>query len=332
LTCSLTFCSRFFKCENRWTEDEIMEVVGIVQVNGHEVPITTPSYVAIYHLASYLQHSCCPNISKSFADNGHLVLWAPNRIKKGEQLSICYTDALWGTMSRQGHLKETKFFECTCKRCLDVTELGTNFSSLKCFDKQCNGMQIQKTMGQLDSDWVCAKCGIEADAPQIMEILNRSGRDMQAMDKQSESDCRKYLEHYSKWLPASHYFIVQVKLWLMDLLGAGGPEELQALPIESLTFKIALCRELLDVCKVIAPCETRLLGTTEFELHSGLAELGRRENVAKHECFTDILTESLAHAEEAYRLLNIEPVTTCEGKVAAQARINADSIRVMLGL
>lgn len=53
-------------------------------------------------------------------------------IKKDSPLNACYTFTLNGTLDRQQHLQQGKFFQCRCKRCMDPTELGTNFSSLKC--------------------------------------------------------------------------------------------------------------------------------------------------------------------------------------------------------
>lgn len=55
-------------------------------------------------------------------------------IKKGEQHYTTYTYTLNGTAERQKHLRAGKFFICRCERCLDPTELGTHFSSLKCLE------------------------------------------------------------------------------------------------------------------------------------------------------------------------------------------------------
>lgn len=81
------FIPRFFKCD-RWTEEEILKVAGIVQINGHEVPLTDPSYVAIYYMASLIEHSCLPNLTKSFTSKGEVVFWAPQAV---EVRTICVT-------------------------------------------------------------------------------------------------------------------------------------------------------------------------------------------------------------------------------------------------
>lgn len=146
--------SRFFKCESKWSNDEILKVVGILQVNGHEVPLTNPGHIAVYNLASMIEHSCRNNVAKTFTKKGDIVFWAPNPIKRGERLSICYSDTMWGTNARQAHLKQTKFFTCNCVRCEDVSELGTYFSALKCFNNEaCDGLILPESLNKWTNDW-----------------------------------------------------------------------------------------------------------------------------------------------------------------------------------
>lgn len=126
---------RFFKLDpSEYTTDEILRVCGIVQVNGHEVPLTDQAYVAIYDVGSMLEHSCMPNCSKTFTQDGYLLVRTSDSvpIKTDQHLSISYTDPLWGTTQRLAHLADTKFFVCKCPRCSDPTELGTYFSGIKC--------------------------------------------------------------------------------------------------------------------------------------------------------------------------------------------------------
>lgn len=148
------FIPRFFKCPDKWTEEEILKVAGILQINGHEVPLTDPPHVTIYHISSLVEHSCAPNITKTFTDSGELVFWAPNAIKKGEHLSICYSDALWGTEQRRNHLQQTKIFRCDCKRCDDVTEMGTFYSALKCCHDGCCGLALPVPGRPWNEDWM----------------------------------------------------------------------------------------------------------------------------------------------------------------------------------
>lgn len=107
-------------------------------MNGHEVPVTRPPHVAVYEAASLLEHSCSPSCSKSFTSAGAVVIRAVKPVPRGGHLSICYTDCLWGTVSRQCHLVETKHFTCRCARCVDPTELDTYFSALVCLQPLVN--------------------------------------------------------------------------------------------------------------------------------------------------------------------------------------------------
>merc|ERR1712020_630330 len=95
-----------------FSDDEILHICGVLYVNAHEVPVTSSPCQAIFRSASLVEHSCLNNASKHFY--------------------IMYSDPMWGTANRQQHLYETKFFRCRCPRCLDPTELNTEFSSLRC--------------------------------------------------------------------------------------------------------------------------------------------------------------------------------------------------------
>lgn len=102
------------------------------QINAHEVSFSSPHFMAIYELACLLEHNCSANCYKTYTSKGEIQIIAGKSIEKNEHLSICYTNFRWTTLGRRRHLNSTKFLSCTCKRCLDVTEFGTNFSALKC--------------------------------------------------------------------------------------------------------------------------------------------------------------------------------------------------------
>lgn len=191
----VNFIQRFYKPKDPfWTEDQIMRFVGIAQINGHEVPTTLPACVSVYAKASLVEHNCRPNLSKSFTEKGEIVLWARFPIPKGTHLSICYTDALWGTEARKHHLKQTKFFDCNCERCRDKTEFGTNFSAVKCSGfsegSSCSGLLLPRSVDELTGVWSCDKCTAQVKYGQINEVLTRAGRDLEAM-RGSVENCER---------------------------------------------------------------------------------------------------------------------------------------------
>lgn len=76
--------------------------------------------------------------------------------------------------------------------------------------------------------------------------------------------------------------------------------------------------------------ESRCLGTVHFELHAGLAELGRRAIHNGSGCFRGALEESIQNAQETVRYLHHEPIVLSEGKICQQAKLNIDSLKLIL--
>ncbi|XP_067633856.1 SET domain-containing protein SmydA-8 isoform X2 [Eurosta solidaginis] len=319
--------NRFFKT-TEFDEDLIMKTIGILQINGHEVPVTDPPHVSVFSNASFLEHSCIPNLAKSFTREGNLVLWAPKAIKKNTHLSICYSDAVWGTAERQQHLMHTKLFKCTCPRCLDVTEFGTNYDAFKCTENDCEGVILPSSLKEWNTHWSCSTCGNQADISFIKNILERAGKDLQAMDK-SVDNCIKYIQHYQKWLTNRHYFICQAKIQLVQLIGID-PKELMVVAEDKLNLKMEYVKELIDLYEKLAPCEIRMLGNFCFELHSAIAEHTRRISLQTTLSPKNMLEKSLLYVEKCINYLQHECDLFVEGHILKQAKINRDALRMVL--
>ncbi|XP_037828330.1 SET domain-containing protein SmydA-8 [Lucilia sericata] len=321
------FIIKYFNTQ-LFSEDEIMRIIGILQINGHEVPTSDPAHVGIFYNASFLEHSCTPNIAKSFNKDGHLVLWAPKEIKKGSHLSICYSDAVWGTADRQRHLMQTKIFKCQCPRCIDVTEYGTNYSALKCEKSECRGLMLPANLNDWHKDWTCKECKHQVDKTYVNNILERAGSDLNAMDKTKEN-CLKYLSHYGRWLPSHHYYMCEVKIHLVQQLGKE-PQELMILPNEDLRIKLEYGRELVELYEKLAPCEVRMLGTLCFEVHSAVAENTRRISLETSLSPKELLEEALMYVEKSVNYLQYESDIFVEGHMLKQAKINRDALKMVI--
>lgn len=62
-----------------------------------------------------------------------------------------------GSDDRREHLRVGKYFDCSCKRCKDPTELGTYLSSLKC--NSCRkGIFVRENPENGKSYWICTDC------------------------------------------------------------------------------------------------------------------------------------------------------------------------------
>ena len=73
-----------------------------------QVPVTPTPSQALYANISILEHSCINNASKHFDGDNRVVIRAAVNIKKGEHISINYSDPMWGSANRQLHLGKTE--------------------------------------------------------------------------------------------------------------------------------------------------------------------------------------------------------------------------------
>lgn len=327
------FILRFFKLKNIFTEEDILRVCGILMVNGHEVPLTNPPHVALYETTSMFEHNCSANCNKTFTDQGLVLIKAGTRIQKGDHLSICYTDPLWGTGNRRHHLYESKFFWCSCARCSDPTEFGTNFSALKCQNSDCSGYLLpqsflDKPQNGKSANWICSKCSSPTSAHHVYDLLDRIGQDLHELKKGDSRPARQFISMYEKYLHNNHYYLTDVKLALGQLIGHEDSGGLPGVSTEDLELKARLCQGLTKLANTLAPGETRMRGLLLFELHAAVAELGRR-NGDPHQ-LTLVLQESKKILQEATDLLKNEPESLPEGKIYHQALKNLKEIEMVL--
>ncbi|XP_021915499.1 protein msta isoform X2 [Zootermopsis nevadensis] len=331
------FLRHFFHLQD-FEQEEILRVCGILQVNGHEVPVTDPPHVAVYDQASLLEHSCRPNCSKSFTPDGGLIIHALEPILKGQHLSICYTDALWGTANRRHHLAETKFFWCRCVRCADPTEFGTYFSAVRCLSKTCDGYLVPENSLLEDSDlgttiWRCGRCSVSETAPRVLSVLERVGSALSSMQKGDPRVCEHFLAQFSPELHPNHYYLTDVRLALAQLYGQTSDVGLVGISDQDLSEKASLCRQVLELMNTLVPAEHRVRGVLMFELHAAVAEVARRaSNRGQLDpmALRDSLLESKRLLTEASFLLSHEPETLPEGKIALQARKNLTDLNTLL--
>ncbi|KAJ8669882.1 hypothetical protein QAD02_001141 [Eretmocerus hayati] len=321
------FVKRFFNKLDTFDEDEIARIAGILQINGHEVPITEPASIAVYDVSSYLEHSCKANCSKSFTNDGGIVIRAAKTIQKGEHLTICYTDPLWGTANRRHHLLRTKYFECTCRRCSDPTEFGTYFDAIKCTRSDCKGSMLPPSFlcttekSELP-DYVCNECDARLSSQSVDLMIDELGKELMYLGPQgSVAASRQWLETKAlKQLHENHFYVTDVRIALSQMIGqcSGG---LPNVDPDLLAYKILLCQKLSKLLEIIVPAENRVRGLVFFELHAALAEFGRRNCEDRDQLYT-ILLESRKSLTEAYQLLRYEPDVLPEGQIAKTARIN----------
>ncbi|KAI6686410.1 hypothetical protein NL676_032323 [Syzygium grande] len=103
---------------------EMNRILGILDVNSlvenansAKVMGRNKDYygVGLWFLASFINHSCCPNARRLHVGN-HLMVIASRDVKAGEELTFAYFDVLQPPTKRR-EMAATWGFDCSCKRC-----------------------------------------------------------------------------------------------------------------------------------------------------------------------------------------------------------------------
>ncbi|XP_063229119.1 SET domain-containing protein SmydA-8-like [Bacillus rossius redtenbacheri] len=325
--------TEFFDLSKDFTEEEMLKVCGIVEINGYVSHLTDPPHITIYDTASFIEHSCLANCSKTFAPDGELLLRAAVAVPAGEHLSICYTDQTWGTARRRYHLAAEQL-ACRCERCLDPCELGTFYSAVACQRSDCSGYLLPEDpltdANTTDEDycysgntsWRCAECGAAMRASDITLFLRQAERDVRAVTCPEE--CETLLALFDgKVLHRNHYYLTELRIKLVVTYGRDRDGGLRQLGCDLLDRKIELGRQVLALADKLFPAETRVRGLVMFELHEALAEQMRRkasEGTLKPPQLKTDMKECKKMLLGADRLLSSEPEELPEGEVAVEAK------------
>ncbi|KAG5636026.1 hypothetical protein H0H81_009349 [Sphagnurus paluster] len=120
----------FFKLHNSHTEDGSGPIFGRIRTNGIGIMSKTSAEqkaagnygcTGVFNVASYLNHSCTPNVTQTFSRKTlSMQVRALRNIKKDEELFMSYCDVGDPTAVRQKQL-QSYGFQCTCRVCSDPT-------------------------------------------------------------------------------------------------------------------------------------------------------------------------------------------------------------------
>ena len=104
------------------TLEQFVRAMGIVHLNTY----TVDDQHCLFHVGSYVNHSCDPNTVLSLESRGHgarlrtVGKWLACRpVEKGEEVTVSYVDTLLPVAARQEHLEFAYGFKCDCNRCVD---------------------------------------------------------------------------------------------------------------------------------------------------------------------------------------------------------------------
>jgi len=324
-----------------FSTQEILDICGVLNVNAHELPVTPTPTQALYANISLLEHSCINNASKHFDGDFRVVIRAAVNIKKGEHISINYSDPMWGSTNRQIHLAETKYFSCRCTRCSDPTELGTMFSSIRC--PQCTAEQAGYLVStdpaagpEAKVDWACIVCQ-RVQAGTFVEAVTQSiGEELVMLEKGSVEACQAFIKKHSQNLHPNHYYLQDIKLALCQMIGqsaTGQGHEIYNLSEKELLYKQRISLELLEVANRISPGISRLRGVILYELQATLAAYARRKfssGEISTEHMRNIMKEVKKYLLECIQIFSFEPPCLQEGRLATIARLDLLELETFL--
>ncbi|XP_046405953.1 SET domain-containing protein SmydA-8-like isoform X2 [Ischnura elegans] len=322
------------KTARRWdfSPATIARVCSVLDVNALDIRLPGPSdAVALYADTCLLEHSCVPNTRHSFDERQRIQVSATRAIEAGEHLTTMYTHVLWATQQRRDHLKVTKYFECTCQRCADPTEMGTFIAGLRCLG--CNGGVLlpKSPLLGIHTEWECSDCTRSGQAAmlsgeQVRSLVLGLGSEVErALEERppSSTALQDLLQKLETLLHPHNSHCLAVKHSLLQMLGRSGHHD-------ELRRKETMCRDLLGVYRALDPTLARVgvyAAVAYFELHSTLVELWRKKlsspesNEARKK-----LTEAKFCLEETVKLLQEENKNLPEGRLMGVAKSALEDI------
>jgi hypothetical protein len=171
------------------------------------------------------------------------------------------------------HLREGKYFDCTCRRCSDPTELGTHMSSLRCVRCYKGFIISTNPIGTLTPKqgsqqveavsagtyWECNKCKHRYHSNLIRTTVSQARCLLDGVDRSDIRATEYLLRRLLRTFPPQHFVILELKQTLVaayrdTILRDPNPTR------KILNRKTELCRDMLPVLQVVEPGISRLRG------------------------------------------------------------------------
>nr|XP_040567043.1 SET domain-containing protein SmydA-8-like isoform X2 [Lepeophtheirus salmonis] len=247
---------------------ELQRCNDLLDINALSLPIQ--GYRGFFPIFSFLSHSCnnnCRHVVKNEGDTYEVRLYSQRGIRRGEELTITYTNLLRPTYRRRAHLSNVWKFVCNCSRCADPSENGSYINAVKCPFCREGHLLPQKSSNY--EVWYCTQCDktvnqsdVEKMVDQLEGVLNDTPKDWVSI--------KDYLQSMKAYLHSHHYLQILAKRYLTQLL-----------PLEDdfLRQRMSLVEELLHIFDILDSGKSASRGCTLYErgrtqLASGLIPEG----------------------------------------------------------
>ena len=196
------------RLETSWTREEIQRCVGLFRTNACTTQLP-PSGEAeagqvrvLYPSMAILSHSCSPNTQARYRPDHGLSMTATRDIRRGEEITNTYT-TLWGSSVHRKKDFANWFFDCSCERCEDGEDLGSELDSWKCWQSSCRGV-LSLSFCQLWPDipafpsWQCNLCHHSATADDIKRRESSLVSSLQVMGQHGGSSTICFISSFSE--------------------------------------------------------------------------------------------------------------------------------------
>ncbi|XP_045126721.1 LOW QUALITY PROTEIN: SET domain-containing protein SmydA-8-like [Portunus trituberculatus] len=259
------------------SDASLMTILRLVKLN--QVPTKMPyaEVIGLYPMASLVSHSCMPN-TKTLWKDGKLTVLASDPIAKGDPITGLYTDILWGTRARRDHLRLTRLYHCSCRRCADPTELDTNFSALVC--RRCKKNVLPSNPLDDVAPWLCRGCGMEVSVKDAVSLsLSLGGTVEQALANPTIDSLEALQKEWLEKVHPNHYHLHAVKHSLLQLYGRT-QEKAHTIDKDDIHWqevdkKETACKEFLTVCSRLDPSTAHTahyVGLTFYEYNKTILQ------------------------------------------------------------
>ncbi|XP_035711296.1 SET domain-containing protein SmydA-8-like [Folsomia candida] len=241
----------------------IHTVLGYADINAFEIRSKGIVICGLFPEVSLMAHDCISNTHHSIMEDNKMVVRSTVAIKRGQMITTTYTHTLEGTLERREHILNAKLFACICPRCSSPTELGTNFSSIKCLS--CHpGYLIPKTPLDPSSVWECDNCKTEPmSSNSIRALVAEIREEIEKAERTGGQDLIQTLEGILQRssgirLHPQHFLMVGIMHSLSQFYGRTQDFRMTELSLEQLQRKEDLCRQFLKVLNIIEPGMSRI--------------------------------------------------------------------------
>ena len=238
------------------TEEQALRSVGLFRTNGVQLRGTGVAegekpmdddelgkVRALFPTMASMSHSCLPN-TRIFNSPGYNMVFRTSRdVSAGEELTVCYSQAIGPARERAQDFRDNWFFSCQCPRCEDSSDLGWHSSSWSCED--CGQAAPPPIAPQ--SGGVECPCGWKVGEEEVVKLEAGLAVEVQGGPEDGADGVREWAEDFLAKsevgkLHPHHSLAMVVKLRLMRTKATG---------VDQMVRKVEVCREVLAMLEVL---------------------------------------------------------------------------------